>query len=93
MDEIPKERAFENDAFQEDSSATLAENIFRSRAPERRVLYGEMALRARESGASGIGKAMGRLALSRRNFSVGVSIRELRVGGHRRRYGYFAALV
>jgi hypothetical protein len=37
---------FEDDAFRSDRCATLAENIFRSHAAERRVLYGKMALRS-----------------------------------------------
>ena len=88
MDEIAKERAFKNDALQKDSSTTLAENVFRSRASRRRLLHGEMALRARESCTRWLRATMARLAVPRRNIRPAVSIRELNSAVIDRRYSY-----
>ena len=63
--------------LQKDSSTTLAENVFRSRASRRRLLHGEMALRARESCTRWLRATMARLAVPRRNIRPAVSIREL----------------
>ena len=83
MDQIAKERAFKNDALQKDSSTTLAESVFRSRATRRRLLHGEMALRARESCDALASCDDGKTGRSKAKYSPCSIDPRAKLGGHR----------
>jgi REP element-mobilizing transposase RayT len=69
-----KELNFQNAAAGRHCAAALAEDIFRSSLAQRRVLHGEVALRARKTRTSRTCGPMERLAVSRRSFSARISL-------------------